>query len=275
MTGVRVWGRGSQAVAASVIAWPFVAEKGEQVSIMRKPGGESPLPVRTIINRLARAHPDARLALDYSSPFELLIALILAAQCTDERVNQVTGQVLYRKYPTPADYVRVPVAELEHDIRSTGFFRAKARAIQRCCAVLIERHGGAVPARIEELTALPGVGRKTANIVLGNAFGQPAIGVDTHVLRLSQRLGLTRQCDPDKVEAELTPLVPRKDRTRFCHLLQFHGRRVCVARAPRCPGCVLVDVCPYPQKTAPPVARRPAFGGPPPTARRGQTQRRR
>lgn len=225
--------------------------------------------VPTIIARLARAHPDARLALEFSSPFELLIALILAAQCTDERVNQVTGQVLYRKYPTPADYVRVSVAELENDIRSTGFFRAKTRALQRCCQALLDRFGGVVPARLEDLTGLPGVGRKTANIVLGNAFGQPAIGVDTHVLRLSQRLGLTRQRDPDKVEADLTPQVPVGDRTRFCHLLQFHGRRVCVARKPRCPACVLADLCPFPDKTPPPAPARPAFGGPPPSAGRG------
>lgn len=225
-------------------------------------------PVKTIIARLGRAHPDARLALDFASPFELLVALILAAQCTDERVNQVTGQLLFRKYRGPADYVRVPSEELETDIRSTGFFRAKARAIRRCCQALLERFGGEVPAELEALTSLPGVGRKTANILLGNAFGVPAIGVDTHVLRLSQRLGLTRQRDPDKVEAEVSPLVPRKDRTRFCHLLQFHGRRVCVARRPRCWECVLADLCPYPDKTPAPPAARPAFGGPPGRLRR-------
>jgi len=218
--------------------------------------------VQTIITRLNKAHPDAKLALDYSSPFELLIALILAAQCTDERVNQLTAALLFRKYRTPADYVRVPAAELETDLRPTGFYRNKTRAVQACCQQLIERHAGVVPHTLEELTALPGVGRKTANIMLGNAFGQPAIGVDTHVMRLSQRLGLTEQTDRDKIEADLTKLVPPKHQIRFCHLLQFHGRRVCVARKPRCWECVIRDVCPYPDKTpAPqPHIRRPAFG---------------
>ena len=218
--------------------------------------------VAAIIARLKKAHPDAKLALDFSSPFELLIALILAAQCTDERVNEVTRSLLFKKYRSPADYARVPAAELEADIRPTGFYRNKTKAIQACCQQLIERFGGQVPSTIEELTALRGVGRKTANIVLGNAFGQPAIGVDTHVMRLSQRLGLTTQHDPDKIEADLTQLVPPKERTRFCHLLQYHGRRVCLARTPRCPECVINDLCPYPDKTqpAPPRTVRPAFG---------------
>ena len=218
--------------------------------------------IAAIIARLKKAHPGAKLALNFSSPFELLIALILAAQCTDERVNEVTGSLLFKKYPTPADYVRVPAAELEADIRPTGFFRNKTKAIQACCQQLIERFGGQVPSTIEELTTLRGVGRKTANIVLGNAFGQPAIGVDTHVMRLSQRLGLTTQHDPDKIEADLTLLVPQKERTRFCHLLQYHGRRVCMARTPQCPECVITDLCPYPDKTQPAAPRvaRPAFG---------------
>ncbi len=218
--------------------------------------------IRQIITRLKKAHPDAKLALNFSSPFELLVALILAAQCTDERVNQVTGTLLFQKYPTPADYVRVPAAELEKDIQPTGFFRNKTKAIQRCCQQIIERFGGQVPRTLEELTSLSGVGRKTANIVLGNAFGQPAIGVDTHVMRLSQRLGFTKHDDPDKIEADLTRQVPRKDWTRWCHLLQFHGRRICVARKPKCPDCVINDLCPYPDKTAavPEKAPRPAFG---------------
>ncbi len=218
--------------------------------------------VQQIIARLKRAHPDAKIALHFSTPFELLIALILAAQCTDEKVNEVTGSLRFRKYPTPADYVRVPAEELETDIRPTGFYRNKTKAIQRCCAQLIERFGGQVPDRFDALISLPGVGRKTANIVLGNAFGQPAIGVDTHVMRLSQRLGLTRHDDPDKIEADLTPVVPRKEQVRFCHLLQFHGRRICVARKPRCFECVLADLCPYPHKTPAPLPRplRPAFG---------------
>jgi len=218
--------------------------------------------VSAIITRLKRLHPDAKLALDFSSPFELLLALILAAQCTDEKVNEVTGSLLFKKYRSPADYVRVPAAELEADIRPTGFYRNKTRSLQRCCQALIERFDGQVPRTIEALTSLPGVGRKTANIVLGNAFGQPAIGVDTHVMRLSQRLGFTTQQDPDKIEADLTQVVPRKDWIRFCHLLQFHGRRVCVARKPRCPDCPVRDLCPYPDKTAatPAAAPRPAFG---------------
>jgi endonuclease III len=220
--------------------------------------------VSTIIARLKKAHPDAKLALKFSSPFELLIALILAAQCTDERVNEVTGSLLFKKYRAPADYVRVPAAELEADIRPTGFYRNKTKAIQGCCRQLVERFDGQVPRTLAELTGLRGVGRKTANIVLGNAFGQPAIGVDTHVMRLSQRLGLTTQSDPDKIEADLTALVPTREQTHFCHLLQYHGRRVCVARKPQCPACVIDDLCPYPDKTRPEPARvaRPAFGRP-------------
>ena len=215
-----------------------------------------------IIVGLKKAHPDATLALDFSSPFELLIALILAAQCTDEKVNQVTGSLLFRKYRTPADYVRVPAEELEADIRPTGFYRNKTRAVQRCCQQLLEGFGGKVPDRLEDLVSLHGVGRKTANILLGNAFGQQAIGVDTHVMRLSQRLGLTTQKDADKIEADLTRVVPKKERTHFCHLLQYHGRRICVARKPRCPECVIAAWCPYPQKTeaAPRRPARPAFG---------------
>jgi endonuclease-3 len=218
--------------------------------------------VRTIIARLKKAYPDARLALDFSSPFELLIALILAAQCTDEKVNEVTGALLFRKYRTPEDYVRVPAAELEADIHPTGFFRNKTKSIQRCCQQLVERFGGAVPSAFDDLIGLPGVGRKTANIVLGNAFGQQAIGVDTHVMRLAQRLGLSKQTDPDKIEADLMRVVPEPERTHFCHLLQAHGRRVCGARKPQCAACVINDCCPYPDKTPPATPRppRPAFG---------------
>lgn len=218
--------------------------------------------VQTIITRLKRAHPDARLALRFSSPFELLMALILAAQCTDDKVNEVTGSLLFKKYRTPADYVRVPAAELEADIRPTGFFRNKTKSIQGCCQQLVERFAGRVPETMDALVSLPGVGRKTANILLGNAFGTPAIGVDTHVMRLSQRLGLTRSTDPDKIEADLTPMVPQKEQVHFCHLLQFHGRRVCVARKPQCYACTIDDLCPYAGKTPPPPQRtpRPAFG---------------
>jgi len=188
--------------------------------------------IKTIIARLKKAHPDAKLALNFSSPFQLLIALILAAQCTDEKVNEVTGSLLFKKYRAPADYTGVAPEALQADIRPTGFYRNKTKSIQRCCQQLIERFNGAVPSSLAELTSLPGVGRKTANILLGNAFGQQAIGVDTHVMRLSQRLGFTRQTDPDKIEADLTAVVPKPEQTHFCHLLQFHGRRVCSARKP-------------------------------------------
>ncbi len=215
-----------------------------------------------ILKRLVATYPDAKLALHFSTPFELLVALILAAQCTDDKVNEITGGFLFHKYRTPEDYVKVDPSELERDIHSTGFYRQKSRSLQRCCAVLIEQFGGEVPSSIEELLTLPGVGRKTANILLGNAFGKPAIGVDTHVGRVSQRLGLSRQTDPDKIEADLNKLVPLEERTRFCHIMQSHGRQVCVARKPKCPVCVVEDLCPYPNKTVLPPAKplRPAFG---------------
>lgn len=215
-----------------------------------------------VFARLEKAHPDARLALDFASPFELLIALILAAQCTDERVNRLTRALLFHKYRGPEDYARADTAELENDIRPSGFFRSKARSIQGCCRHLIQRFGGEVPRTLEELVSLPGVGRKTANILLGNAFGQPAIGVDTHIMRLAKRLGFTRHGDPDKIEAELTAITPRPKWIRLCHLLQAHGRRVCAARKPACHACVVAADCPFPDKTPRPEARvpRPAFG---------------
>jgi endonuclease-3 len=220
--------------------------------------------VGKVIARLRRAHPDARLALTFRSPFELLVALILAAQCTDQKVNEVTG-VLFGKYRAPKDFLDVPLAELEADIRPTGFFRNKAKAIRRCCQALLDRHAGEVPARLDDLLALPGVGRKTANILLGNAFGQPAIGVDTHVMRLSQRLGLSRHTDPDKIEADLTSLLPRAQWIRFCHLLQYHGRRVCLARTPKCGACTVAALCPYPKKpTAKGSLRTPVHSTPRP-----------
>ena len=216
-------------------------------------------PVAVLIRRLKKSYPHAKLALDFTSPLELLIALILAAQCTDKKVNEVTA-TLFQKYRSAADYAGAPSAELEHDIQQTGFYRQKTRAVQACCRQLIERFGGEVPPRLDDLLQLHGVGRKTANILLGNAFGIPGIGVDTHVLRLSQRLGLSRQTDPDKVEADLTAVVPRKEQISFCYLLQAHGRLVCVARKPACPTCVLLDICPHPDKTAPPPKRGPSFG---------------
>jgi endonuclease-3 len=221
--------------------------------------------IATIIARLKEAHPDAKLALAFGTPFELLVALILAAQCTDDKVNEITGAFLFEKYRGPRDYVKVKQEELERDIRSTGFYRNKARALKACSEQLLERFGGKVPESLEELTSLRGVGRKTANILLGNAFGHDAIGVDTHVARLSQRLRLTKNIDPDKIEADLTRVIPKKEWTHLCHLLQAHGRRVCAARKPDCPRCTIADLCPYPDKTKPAVKARPrpAFGRPP------------
>jgi len=216
-------------------------------------------PVPALMRRLKKVYPDAKLALDFTTPLELLVALILAAQCTDKKVNEVTAG-LFKKYRSAMDYAGAELAELEQDIRQTGFFRQKARSLQACSQQLVERFNGEVPPRLEDLLELRGVGRKTANILLGNAFGIPGIGVDTHVLRLSQRLGLTRQTEPDKVEADLVAVVPRKDQIRFCYLIQAHGRAVCFARKPACPSCVLADICPYPQKTPPPPKPRPAFG---------------
>ena len=218
--------------------------------------------VDTIIARFKKAYPKARIALDFSSPLELLVALILAAQCTDSKVNEVTGTLLFKKYRRAEDYANVAQDELELDIRPTGFYRNKAKAIRTCCQQLVERFGGQVPNRLEDLLSLRGVGRKTANILLGNAFGIPAIGVDTHVLRLSQRLGFSKHTDPDKVEADLTALVPPKEQVKFCHLMQSHGRQVCLARKPNCPECIVADLCPHPNKTAaaPRRAKRPAFG---------------
>lgn len=199
--------------------------------------------VAEIIEVLSRTHPDARLALEFSSPLELLVALILAAQCTDERVNQVTRS-LFKKYKTARDYAEARQETLEEDIRPTGFYRNKAKAIRECCRELVARFQGTVPERLEDLVRLPGVGRKTANIVIGNAFGRPAIGVDTHVMRLSQRMGLTRNKDPDRIEEDLCALVPEEKWVVFCHLLQFHGRRICAARNPRCVSCPLEPLCP-------------------------------
>jgi len=201
-----------------------------------------------IIEKLDRAHPDAKLDLNFSTPLELLVALILAAQARDDLVNQVTAP-LFVKYRTPAAYADAALPGLEEDIRRINFYRNKARMIQNCCRAIVERFRGKVPNSLDDLLTLPGVGRKTANIVLGNAFGQQAIGVDTHVMRLSQRLGLTRNTNPDKIEFDLIPLVSERQRVRFCHLLQYHGRRVCFAKKPRCPECTIRSLCPYPHKT--------------------------
>jgi endonuclease-3 len=204
--------------------------------------------VRKIIAVLKRTHPDAKLALDFTNPLELLVALILAAQARDDLVNLVTPD-LFRKYRSAADYAGETEAALQQQVSRINFFRQKTRSIQKAGAMLVNDFAGVVPDNIDDLLKLPGVGRKTANAVLANAFGQPAIVVDTHTWRLSQRLGLTTKDDPDKIEADLVAIVPRKDWTKFCHLLQFHGRRVCTARNPKCPNCSINKLCPWPEKT--------------------------
>jgi endonuclease III len=199
---------------------------------------------RTVIRRLKKAYPDARTELDYHTPWQLLVATILSAQSTDRGVNMVTP-VLFARYPTPAALADANRDDVETVIKSTGFFRNKTTSIMGAARAIVEHHGGEVPRTMEELTALPGVGRKTANVVLGNAFDvNVGIVVDTHVLRLSKRLGLTGNTDAVKVEQDLMPIVPRKTWTLFSHLLIFHGRRVCFARKPACGECVLADVCP-------------------------------
>src|SRR5436309_2253962 len=199
---------------------------------------------REIIKLLKRAHPDAHCALNHSNAFELLVATILSAQCTDERVNIVTAD-LFRKYRKPEDYLKASEKELQKDIRTTGFFRNKTKSIQGTAKVLTESYGGEVPDTMEELLELPGVARKTANVVLGNAFGvKSGIVVDTHVTRLSHRLGLTEQKTAEKIERDLIELVPKKDWVIFSHLLIYHGRRVCKARNPACVDCVIEKVCP-------------------------------
>jgi endonuclease-3 len=206
--------------------------------------------IAKIIERLKKAHPDAKLDLDFTNPLELLVALILAAQARDDLVNRVTID-LFKKYRTAEDYAREPLSELEQQVSKINFYRNKSRSIHKCCSEIVKRFNGQVPDKLDDLLSLPGVGRKTANILLGNAFGQQTIGVDTHVMRLSQRLGLTKNTHPDKIEFDLTLLVPEKQRVRFCHLLQYHGRRVCFAKSPRCPACTIKALCPYPNKTEP------------------------
>jgi endonuclease-3 len=200
--------------------------------------------VQQLCAALRAAYPSAHCELNFSNPLELLIATILSAQCTDVRVNQVTA-TLFQKYRSAADYARAPQAELEQDIQSTGFYRNKAKNIQAACRALVERHRGEVPRSMAELTALAGVGRKTANVVLGNAFGlNEGIVVDTHVSRLAARLKLTPETDPEKIERDLMQLVPRSDWTLFSHWLIWHGRRRCRARNPDCAHCEIRALCP-------------------------------
>jgi len=199
---------------------------------------------RHIIRLLRKEYPDARCSLNYSTPLELLLATILSAQCTDERVNLVTA-ALFRKYRRPEDYYQIPQTELEEDIRSTGFFRNKAKAIQGTTRMIAEEYGHQVPQVLDELLLLPGVARKTANVVLGNAFRiSSGVVVDTHVSRLSARLGLSAEKQPEKIERDLMELVPRKDWIHFSHLLISHGRKICKARLPLCAECVVERLCP-------------------------------
>jgi len=199
--------------------------------------------VKKIIAALRKTYPDAHCELNYSNPLELLIATVLSAQCTDKRVNQVTAE-LFRKYRTAADYANANTAALEQDVKTTGFFRNKTKSIQACCRKLVEQYGGKVPQTMEELVQLDGVGRKTANVLLGNAFGiNEGIVVDTHVARLSQRLGITREKTPEKIEQGLRKLVPRAQWTMFSHWLIWHGRRRCYARNPDCLNCEIKTLC--------------------------------
>jgi endonuclease-3 len=199
--------------------------------------------IRPIIERLAAAHPDARIALRFRNPLELLVAVMLSAQTTDVNVNRVTER-LFTKYRRPEDYLAVPPAELERDLYATGFFRQKAKALRGTTAMLLEEFDGEVPTRLADLLRLPGVARKTANVVAAELGHTQGIVVDTHVRRLSQRLGLTRREEPPKIEQDLRRVVPRPDWGRFPHLLIWHGRRVCLARRPRCEECVVNDLCP-------------------------------
>ena len=204
--------------------------------------------VEPIIQRLLEAYPNPRVALEYSNPLELLVATILSAQCTDARVNEVT-RVLFKKYRTVEDYARADLETVEREIRSTGYYRNKARTLIRCCRALVERFGGRVPDNMEELTSLTGVGRKTANLVLGSAFGRPGIAVDTHVLRVANRLGLVQSRNAEKVELAIRARVPEPFWTAFSLAMIRHGREVCTARHPRCEACVLSDLCVWPERS--------------------------
>jgi endonuclease-3 len=203
--------------------------------------------VKRIIKILSKEIPNSTIALKFSNPLELLIATILSAQCTDVKVNQVTLD-LFEKYRTAKDYAESNLAKLEEEIRPTGFYRNKAKSIQKCCQELVKRFGGEVPKTLEDLVTLPGVGRKTANVILGNAFGIPGIAVDTHVHRVSQRIGLTKNDDPVKIEFDLMEIVPKEEWTHFSNLLIWHGRKTCVARKPLCGICPIRKECDYGSK---------------------------
>jgi endonuclease-3 len=211
---------------------------------MSKQVGSDRARVKEIIKLLKQEYPEAKIALEYSNPLELLVAVILSAQCTDKRVNEVT-KTLFKKYKEPADYANVPLEELEQDIKPTGFYRNKAKNIQAAANMILEKFEGEIPPKMEDILKLPGVARKTANIVLGNAYGiVEGIAVDTHVKRLSQRLGLTKEKNADKIEEELMQVVPREDWFKFTYLLIDHGRAICQAKKPLCAKCILNQLCP-------------------------------
>jgi len=226
-----------QIAQTALICWPnrglFVAATPEEKQHARK-----------VVRRLSRNYPDAECSLDFQTPLQLLIATILAAQCTDERVNRVTP-ALFRKYPTAADYASARPAELKKDIKSTGFYNNKAKSIQGCCRAMVERYGGEVPEVIDKLVELPGVGRKTANVVLAAAYGiVSGVIVDTHVGRISRRLGLSARKDAEKIEADLMARLPKKEWIAFSHRVVQHGRTTCTSRKPKCRDCTLADICP-------------------------------
>ena len=228
------------------IARSFVSEARRRVAPKRER-------IRPIVERLLADHPDARIALSFRSPLELLVSVMLSAQTTDVNVNRVTER-LFVKYRRPEDYLAVPVEELERDVYATGFFRQKTKSIRGTMKMLLEEYDGQVPRRLDELVRLPGVARKTANVVAAELGDPQGIVVDTHVRRLSQRLGLTKHDDPVKIERDLQRLVPREHWGIFPHLVIWHGRRVCVARSPRCEDCVLSDLCPSSRVCGCPVA---------------------
>jgi len=203
--------------------------------------------VEKIYEILIKEFPDARVLLDYETPYQLLIATILAAQCTDERVNEVT-EVLFSRFPTPEKMAEASLNEIEEIIKPTGFYRNKAKSVKNVSETLVKKYSGNVPQSIDELTSLPGIGRKTANVVLGNCFSQPVIIVDTHVRRVSQRLGLVTTSDPEKIEFELQELIPKENWTKFTYALNFLGRYVCKAKKPECKSCRVNDLCPYENK---------------------------
>jgi endonuclease III len=205
--------------------------------------------IPALLALLDELYPNARCSLEHANPLQLLVATILSAQCTDQRVNQVTP-ALFKKYPSAASFAQAPAEELEADIRSTGFYRNKARSIQSCCRILHEQYQGGVPADLNTLVELPGIGRKTANVILGNAYGIPGIVVDTHVGRVSQRIGLTLNKYPEKIEQDLMALIPHERWTHFCHQLITHGRELCLARSPKCKRCPLRPHCNYGSKQA-------------------------